>query len=254
MLLAPIIILDKPQLGDNIGMAARAMRNCGLSDLRLVAPRDGWPNPKAMDAASGASDIIEQTQCFDVLSDALHDVEFMLATTGRIRGSTLPVYQPSSAINLMGEKAQKGQIAVLFGGERSGLDNDAVSHAHGILNFPLAPDFKSLNLSHAVLLVAWEWRRFTMEERMGDDNPPNLKLEEETPASLGDLDHLHQRIMQQAGQGGFFKNAEMTPIVARNLRMLLTKASLTQQEVSTLHGLLRAIYSANPQENSGNPE
>ena len=230
-------------------MAARAMHNCGLEAMRLVAPRDGWPNPKAYDAASGADHILDQAKCFDTLKEAVGDLTHLYATTGRRRDMALPAMPPMEGVPAMFNALQAGNsCGILFGGERSGLDNESLSHATAILYFPLNPDFKSLNLSHAVLLVAWEWLRFCQSQTSKKDIAFDMAAPEQPIAPLAQIDHLHTRLMAGIEEGGFFHNIEMKPILSRNLRQLLTRIDLTEQEVRTLHGVIRSLRNAPPQE------
>ena len=152
----PAIVLVRPQLGENIGMAARAMLNCGLDELRLVAPRDGWPNPAARAAAAGADAVIDGARVFDTAAEAVADLQLVLAATARRRDVEKPVHRPREAARLLRDTGARA--GVLFGPERSGLDNDEVGLAAAIVEAPLNPDFPSLNLAQAVFLMAWEWR------------------------------------------------------------------------------------------------
>ncbi|MFK7865845.1 MAG: RNA methyltransferase [Alphaproteobacteria bacterium] len=246
---SPIIILDHPQLGDNIGMAARAMANCGLSRLRLVCPRDGWPNPKALQAAAGANDIIEQAECFDDLASAIKDIDLLLATTARPRSMDIKAYPPWDAMTRIEAhyaSNQNANIAILFGGERSGLDNDAVASAHAVLYFPLSPDFKSLNLSHAVLLFSWEWLRFYENKVAQNAQTFNFSPHEDPIANLGEIDNLLARLSVGLEAGGFFHNPDMKPTIFRSIKKIFTKANLSRQEVQTFHGMIRALRNAAP--------
>lgn len=244
----PIILLDKPQLGDNIGMAARAMMNCGLDELRIINPRDGWPNQKAFDAAVGAHPIITNAKCYDTLAEATADLVKVYATTGRVRGIELEALTPNQAMPRIYNEIfhAKQKTGILFGQERSGLGNDELAHANAILYFPLNPEFKSLNLSHAVMLVAWEWLRITQENNQRNDHEWVWKQQGETIAERGEFENLFNRIMEGAEAGGFFHNDKLRPVVERNLRLLLTRARMSEQEIRTLHGVVRALRSAPP--------
>src|SRR6266481_8751642 len=155
---APVIILVRPQLGENIGMAARAMLNCGLSRLRLVSPRDGWPNPKAERAASGADVVLDKAKVFDAVGEAVADLERVVATTARNRELTQRIVTPrQAAAEMRGWIGQTEKVGILFGPERTGLTNDDMVYADTALSIPLNPQFSSLNIAQAVLLVAYEW-------------------------------------------------------------------------------------------------
>ena len=236
--LGPIIILVRPQLSWNIGMAARAMLNCGLESLRLVAPRDGWSEDhiaQAADAASGATPVIEKAVCFPDLASALADCQHVWAVTARLREMALPVYPPGPALQKAHTTIQAGQqTAFLFGAERTGLTNDEVARAGQILDIPLNPQFKSLNLAHAVLLICYEFHRLSAGIQP-DINPLA------DPAPQAELDNLITRLLDDISAGGFFKNPDMKPTVARNLRILFNRAQPSQQEINTLHGIVRAL-------------
>ena len=161
--LTPVVILARPQMGENIGAAARAMKNCGLVSMRLVAPRDGWPNPAAEPMAANAVDILSTAEVYNSLSEALHDITFLVATSARPRDMEKPVYTPRQAVSeLINQQSAQplpgGRAALLFGAERSGLDNDELMLADCVAQAPLNPGAMSLNLAQAVLLMAWEWR------------------------------------------------------------------------------------------------
>jgi tRNA/rRNA methyltransferase len=163
----PVIVLVRPQLGENIGKAARAMLNFGLTEMRLVAPRDGWPNPSAGPAASGADIVLEQAQVFDSVADAVADCGQVYATTVRKRGVTKPVVTPEEAAREI--RSAPGRSAILFGPERSGLDTDDVALARTIITVPINPEFGSLNLAQAVILVAYEWSKGANARQPADD-------------------------------------------------------------------------------------
>jgi tRNA/rRNA methyltransferase len=231
------IILCEPQLGENIGAVARAMLNCGLTDLRLVNPRDGWPSDPARAAAAGADVVIDGARVFDTTEAAIADLNHVYATTARLRDMVKPVLSPDAAADRMvGEMARGGRCGVLFGRERSGLTNDQVALADAAVTFPLNPGFTSLNLAQAVLLVGWEWRKRTAEP-MPDEMIPSIS----TPATHGDMVHLYAHLEGELDAGGFFHPPEKRGHTIRNLRNLLTRAGLTEQDVKTLHGVIGAL-------------
>lgn len=229
----PAIILVRPQLGENIGKTARAMRNFGLKELRLVAPRDGWPNPAAGPAASGADEVLETARLFDTLAAAVADLAHLYATTVRPRGMALSVISPEEAGRRI--HSSDAPSGILFGAERSGLDNDAIALADTILTIPTDPDFSSLNLAQAVLVCAYEWRRAGQEmpaERHHRDGPPASKAE-----YLG----LFEQLESDLGRRGYFPSPSRKPVQIRSLRALFQNARLTSQEVRTLRGVFKAL-------------
>jgi tRNA/rRNA methyltransferase len=249
----PVIILVEPQLGENIGQAARAMANFGLETLRLVAPRDGWPNEKALAAASGAGEVIERTSVFPTLADAIADLHYVAATTARIREMVKPVLSPESAVREMAEKIAGGErCGVLFGRERSGLENDEVALANSIVIAPVNPAFASLNLAQAVLLVGYEWRKRVAGDSLGRatayDGPARegLHLNKSRPASRAELMGFFQHLETELEAGSFFKTDDKRPAMIRNIRNMFERAALTQQEVRTLRGIIVALTGLRP--------
>jgi tRNA/rRNA methyltransferase len=228
----PAIVLVRPQLGENIGKAARAMLNFGLSDLRLVAPRDGWPNPAAGPAASGADVVLERARIFDSVAAAVADCAHVYATTVRKRGVTKPVVTPGQAATTI--RAEQGGSAILFGPERSGLETDDVALARTILTVPINPEFGSLNLAQAVILVAYEWSKGEALEQ-----PPATDLL--PPAPQADLDGMIGQLDAMLVDAGFFFPPDRTPTTRRMIRGLLTKPGWDAQEVRTLRGILSAL-------------
>lgn len=233
----PAIILVEPQLGENIGMAARAMLNAGLGDLRLVRPRDGWPNPKARSAASGADAVIETVRVFETTEAAIAGLNGVYAATARPRDMIKPVITPRAAVGDMHASVASGEsIGVLFGGERAGLDNDDIALADTVLQAPLNPAFSSLNLGHAVLIVAYEWFQAA-------DETPAVQLPEgrTRPATKGELVNFFDRLEAALEARGFFHVAEKRPIMVRNIRNMFHRANLMEQEVRTLHGIVSCL-------------
>ncbi len=235
--LAPAIVLIEPQLGDNVGAAARAMLNCGLTDLRLVRPRDGWPNAKARAMASGADSVLDGARLCDSLAEAVADLQVVFATTARHRDMVKHEVTPAEAAAQIRRHGSRGErCGVLFGRERIGLTNDEVVLADAIVNVPLNPAFRSLNLAQAVLLVAWEWRR------AGDDTPPRQRVEAGHRRATRQellifLDHLEEAL----DAGNYFKVEAMRPANVRTIRNLFSRAELTDQEIRTLHGIVTAL-------------
>ncbi len=232
----PAIILVGPQLGENIGTAARAMLNCGLTDLRLVAPRDGWPNPQAWAPAVGAHGVLEQARVFPTLTTAVADLRRVYATSARHRDMVKPVLTPRQAAAEIHAKSVQGERSgILFGPERTGLSNDEVVLAHRLVEVPLNPDFSSLNLAQAVLILAYEW----WQARPASESPaqPSGVL----LATHAELTGFYAHLERALDATGFFKTPELRPSMVRNLRNLFLRADLTEQEVRTLHGVLTAL-------------
>jgi len=230
----PAVILVEPQLGENIGFAARAMLNCGLADLRIVRPRDGWPNSKAKAAASGADTLIDKARIFDTISQACADLQHIYATTARLRGMVKPVLTPRRAAEDMRERIGKGErIGVLFGPERAGLENDHVSLADAVVQVPLNPAFASLNLGQAVLVVGYEWW-----QAGSDVLPAYTPLGKSPRASRAQLTELFEHLERELVACGFLRNEEKRPSVMRNIRNALERAELTAQEVRTFRGIV----------------
>jgi tRNA/rRNA methyltransferase len=231
----PAVILVDPQLGENIGMVARAMLNCGLTDLRLVRPRDGWPNEKAVSASSGADMVVYRAKLFDTTSEAIADLNRVYAATARDRDMTKAVMTPAGAASEIRAHGTAG-TGVIFGGEAKGLKNDDVALADKILTVPLNPDFKSLNLAQSVLLVAYEWFK------LGDDTPDSHTMTPGTrPANKEELLGLFEHLEGALDDSGFMHVREKRPIMVRNLRNMLQRAGLTEQEVRTLRGVIKSM-------------
>ena len=231
----PAIVLVRPQLGENIGQAARAMLNFGLTELRLVAPRDGWPNPAAGPAASGADRVLHDAVEYADVGEAVADCTHVFATTVRKRGVTKPVVDPAEAAALI--HREPGRAAVLFGAERSGLETDDVALARTIVTVPINPEFGSLNLAQAVMVVAYEWSK---GEALAQ--PPEVPLD--PPAPQGELNGMIDQLDAMLLASGFFYPPDRTPTTRRTLRTLLTKPGWSTQEVRTMRGVLSALDGA----------
>jgi tRNA/rRNA methyltransferase len=234
---APVIILVRPQLGENIGMAARAMLNCGLSALRLVEPRDGWPNVKAERAASGADVVLHKAEVFASVADAVADLERVVATSARNRELTQRIVTARHAAAEMRAWVGQGEkVGILFGPERTGLENDDMVHADTALSIPLNPQFSSLNVAQAVLLVAYEWAAAgagAEAERMSDHST--------RPATKDELVNLFAHLERALDESGFLRNRAMRPSMVNNLRALLQRSSMTEQEVRSFHGVIKYL-------------
>lgn len=235
----PAIILVRPQLAENIGMVARAMGNFALSDLRLVAPRDGWPQKKkikkgAMQAASGATDILSNAKLFDTVEAATADLNFLLATTARQREMVKEVHLADVGVAAVRARIAHGQkVGILFGPERTGLDNDDISLADAILTFPVNPAFSSVNLAQAVLLVGYEWFK--------QGGGPVAAAAGLQPAKRETLFAFFTYLEEQLAGLGYFGDEDKRAIISRNLRNILHRMELSEQDVRSLRGAVRAL-------------
>jgi tRNA/rRNA methyltransferase len=229
----PAIVLVRPQLGENIGKAARAMLNFGLTDLRLVNPRDGWPNPGAGPAASGADVVLERAKVFETVAEAVSDCAHVYATTVRKRGLVVPVVTPQEAA--LEIRTQREPSAILFGAERSGLETDEVAIAGKILTVPINPEFRSLNLAQAVILVAYEWSK---HEALA---VPTEGEEAEPRASQEQLEGLIVQLETALESAGYYHPPNRTPTTRNTIRTILTKAGWSNREVQAMRGVIRAL-------------
>lgn len=228
----PVIVLVRPQLAENIGKAARAMLNFGLTELRLVAPRDGWPNPDAGPAASGADIVLANAQLFDTLAEAVADCTTIYATTVRKRGVIKPVSTPENAAREV--HATAGRSAYIFGPERSGLETDDVALAHKIITVPINPEFGSLNLAQAVILLAYEWSK-----GVALASPPNVPLD--PPAPHAEMEELIQHFVRDLDAAGYFYPADRTEATLRTLRTTLTKTGWSHNDIRMMHGIVTIL-------------
>lgn len=232
---APVIILSRPQLGENIGAAARAMANFGLTDLRLVEPRDGWPNKKAQAMAANGSTILESARIFATLGEALTDLQLVFATTARDRGITKPVLAPAEAARRL-RAAGKAKTGLLFGNERAGLDNEEISLATAVITIPTA-EFASLNLGQAVLLNTYEWFR-------AGDSTPAMRIDHgplAKPATNEEMQRLFAHLEGELLAAGFLFPPDKAVATVQYLRAMLHRAELTAQDVQTLRGVIVAL-------------
>jgi len=233
---APVVILMQPQLAENIGAVARVMANFGLSELRLVAPRDGWPQERAWPSASGADWPLDQAKVFDRIEPALADLRLTLATTARPRETQLPVMTPREAAGALHDGAGRGwPVGLLFGGERAGLETQDIALCQGIVTVPVDLRFRSLNLAQAVALCAYEWK---VAE---DAGPPSIFPDAEPPADQAAMLGLYEHLEAELDTAGFFHPPEKRPSMIRNLRVALSRARLSDQEARTFHGVVTAL-------------
>ena len=231
----PVIVLVRPQLGQNIGKSARAMLNFGLTEMRLVAPRDGWPNPDAGPAASGAEEVLANAQLFDTVQDAIADCQAIFASTVRRRDLVMPVVTPEQMAESIGSSRERS--AILFGPERAGLETEEVALASTIVTVPINPNFGSLNLAQAVILLAYEWSK-----RSSLAVPPAKELE--PPAPHGELDGLICQLEESLEAKGYFHPPSRTQATKNTLRTIFTKTGWSSREVKAVRGVIRALVGA----------
>jgi tRNA/rRNA methyltransferase len=244
----PVLILVRPQLADNIGMVARAMANFGLEHLRLVTPRDGWPNEKARIAASGANFIIDGAEAYPAFEPALDGLQWVAATTARQRDLAKAVLTPEQAVAEMRRRLADGQrCGIVFGPERNGLETDEVANADALVMAPVNPTFASLNLAQAVLLISYEWMKQTGTGTLGRvtsyEAPiaPGLNLRGSVPAGRQDLLGFFEHIERELDASGFFTAPDKRPSVVQNLRSMFVRMGATEQEIRTLRGIVKAL-------------
>jgi tRNA/rRNA methyltransferase len=244
----PSVILMEPQLADNIGMVARAMANFGLDDLRLIAPRDGWPNEKARIAASGANYVIDDAASYPTLENALGDLTYVVATTARQRPLKKPVLTPEEAIAALRERIQRGErCGILFGRERNGLETSELANADALIMIPVNSRFASLNLAQAVLLLGYAWMRESGQATLGRvttyEKPLSggLNLGEDIFATKEEMYGFFDHLESELDRLGFFNPIEKRPSVVQNLRTMFTRMALTQQEVRSLRGIVATL-------------
>ncbi len=245
---APVILLKDPQLADNIGMVARAMGNFGLDGLRLVAPRDGWPNDKARIAASGANYIIDHAQSYDTLEPAIADLNWVAATTARQRDLRKPVMTPAQAIVEMRRRIAAGErCGVLFGRESSGLENSDVAHADAVIMIPVNARFASLNLAQATLILGYEWLKDQQAATLGRVTEKERALEtglymgHDRAATKEQMVQFFEHIEAELDRAGFFTPPEKRPKIVTSLRTMFTRLAATDHEVRTLRGIVATL-------------
>jgi tRNA/rRNA methyltransferase len=251
---APAIILVQPQLGENIGFAARAMANFGLADLRLVAPRDGWPNHKAHAAAAGAASVADTASLFPTVEQAVGDLHFVFATTARPRDMVKRVATPESAARELALRSAKGErTGVLFGPERSGLDNEALALTDAIITAPVNPGFASLSLPQAVLLFGYEWLKAqssvpSLGRATPFDGPAEegLSVADTRPATRAELISLFEHLESELDRAGFLRPAEKRATMVRSIRNIFHRMGLTDQDVRTWRGIIVALAGRRP--------
>ena len=234
---SPVVVLVRPQLADNIGSVARAMANGGLFHLRLVAPRDGWPQPHAWRFASGADRILDAASLHDDVAGAVADLQHVFATCPRPRHIVKPVLTARGGVAELRAITRRGLgCGILFGPERAGLDNDDMARSDALIRYPLNPGFSSLNLAQAVMIMAYEWW-------MSDDGtPPRVLMTNETRvANKGELENFLGHLTGELDACGFLRNPQKRPGMVRNLRHLFERGEVTEQELRTLHGVVTEL-------------
>jgi tRNA/rRNA methyltransferase len=233
---SPVVILDKSQLADNIGAVARVMANFGLSELRLVSPRDGWPQDRAWATASGADWVLDGVRVFDSVAEAIHDLNTVFATTARPRETRQPVRTPRESARVLYDDTASGlRTGLLFGGERAGLETTDIALCAGITTIPIDPRHHSLNLAQAVAINAYEWRTLIL------DAPPPKFREGDPPATNALLVGMYEHLETELEAGGYFYPPEKKPSMSQNLRVMLGRAAFSAQEVATFRGVIHAL-------------
>ncbi len=234
---SPVVVLVRPQLAENVGSVARAMANGGLFHLRLVEPRDGWPQERAWRSASGADRILDQATVHPDVGDAVADLHHVFATCPRPRHVVKPVLTARGGAAEMREIAGRAlRVGILFGPERAGLDSDDMARADALIRYPLNPGFSSLNLAQAVMIMAYEWWL------AADDTPPRVLMTNETRvASKNELENFMGHLLRELDACGFLRNLPKRPGMVRNLRHLFERGEATEQELRTLHGVVTEL-------------
>lgn len=233
----PVMVLVRPQMGENIGGAARAMWNFGLDRMRIVNPRDGWPNQKAVAMSSGAGRLLDEAQICGSTAEAVADCTYVFATTARSRDLTVPVMTPEHAMQVAREKIMSGQkVAVLYGPERAGLENDDIALANAVINVPVNPEYASLNLAQCVLLTAYEWMRGG-----ADVAPERMSMAGSDWASQGDVDALARHFEDRLDEAGFFFPEPKAEGMKINLRNMWSRFPMTRVDIQMLHGMMRQM-------------
>ena len=235
--LSPAVILVEPQMGENIGAAARAMLNFGLVDLRLVKPRDGWPNDKATAMAAGANNVLEKARVFETVQDAIADLHHVYATTARTRDMMKHVATPNGAASAIHDYGRSGKkCGVLFGKESSGLSSEDITFVDTIITVPLNPDFSSINLAQAVLLIGYEWFQAV-------DETPEIQLtNEERAATKEELGFLFTRIETELDARGYFdKMMNRKPVLIKNMRNMFNRFGMLETDIRAMQGIIKGL-------------
>ena len=233
----PAVILVEPQMGENIGAAARAMWNFGLDRMRIVNPRDGWPNPKAQAMASGAGRVMDAVKVVEHTKEAVADLNFVYATTARNRDLSKAVMTPERAMEHARDLINHGQkVGVMFGPERAGLSNDDIVHANALISVPVNPAFASLNLAQCVLLMSYEWRR-----QAGDVAPEKMELAGTEYATSLEVQKLNERLEEALDARNFFWPEHKAESMIITLRNMMSRLDLTQADIRVFHGIIKTM-------------
>ncbi|MXQ07810.1 TrmJ/YjtD family RNA methyltransferase [Alphaproteobacteria bacterium GH1-50] len=233
----PAFVLIRPQMGENIGAAARAMWNFGLDRMCVAAPRDGWPNARAVAMASGAGRLLDEARLAATTAEAIGEAQYVYATTARQRDLTKPVFTPEAAMQDAAARIARGErVAVMFGPERAGLENDDIARANAIISVPVNPEFPSLNLAQCVLLTAYEWRRATEETEAVTTEMAGTEW-----ASQIEVEKLAEHYEDRLTEAGFFFPETKAEGMKRTLRNLWSRMPLTRADIQVLHGILRQM-------------
>jgi len=236
-MMQPVVILVRPQLGENIGGSVRAMLNFGLSDLRLVAPRDGWPNPAADAMAAGALPVLERAKVYGSTEEAVADLQYVSAATARKRDMEIPVIGTNKiGVKMRTQMANGLKCGILFGPEKAGLTNDDIVLADEILTYPVNPAFQSLNLAQAVGVFSYMWAASE-----GESLPPIFEKQDRLPASREDLVRMFEHFEDELQKSGYFHPPAKMALMKRNIRAPFTRAKMTEQEVRTMRGMIKAL-------------
>lgn len=232
----PVVILVRPQMGENIGAVARAMANFGLKELRLAAPRDGWPNPKAVEMSAGAETIIETTKTYHDFTSAMADIHLAYATTARPRDMEKRVLEPPAAIADIRQHSEAGKkIALVFGPERTGLENEEISWCDTLITIPTAPEKRSINIAQAAVIIGYEWWRQQSERQ-----DVSLALDEMAPKA--EWEAMFSQLESYLDQADYFRAADRKPTMWLNLRNMLMRSRMSEQELRSFRGLIRSLW------------
>lgn len=243
-ILAPVILLVKPQLGENVGMSARAMLNCGVTELRLVAPRDTCCLQRAMAASADCLKQMPEVAVYKNLPEAIRDLQFVYASTARVRHMNMLAQSPMQAVADVvkrGRKTMPERTGFVFGAESSGLDNEDVAQCNAIVTIPLNPVFTSLNLAQAVLLLCWEWRKALEMPVEESEKMPRSPVSSHVPATHGHVDVALRHLMVELNRRGFFKSETSESVVKRNIQTMFKRIGMNDREVQCLHGIVRCL-------------
>ena len=233
--LIPIVILIRPQMGENIGAVARAMSNFGLSELRIVAPRDGWPNPKAVEMSAGAEYIINDTKIYETFAESMADINIAYATTARPRNMNKRVVEPAQAMAEISARSTD-KIALVFGPERAGIENEEITLCDSIITIPTDTKNKSLNLAQSSVIIGYEWLKANLS------NKENSEITNESPAPKSDIFGMFDQLESYLDKAEYFRVEQKKPVMWQNLKNMLLRGNWNEQEIRTFRGMLRSLW------------